>query len=100
MWPSLAKLLEMSENSRLEALHDHPGVAHNYPIYIDALFVAELLKLFPVNCVPLSVMTEFSTSKHWIMLVTNFTTCSEVILMIGHALIHLVNLSIMTRTCV
>jgi hypothetical protein len=56
--------------------------------------------LFPVNCVPLSVMTEFGTSKRWIMLVTNFTTCSEVILMICHTSIHLVNLPTATRTCV
>jgi hypothetical protein len=48
----------------------------------------------------LSMMIEFGTLKQWMALVTNLTACSEVIFVIGQASVHLVNLSIMTRTCV
>jgi hypothetical protein len=45
-------------------------------------------------------MIKFGTQKRWMMLVMNFMVCLEVIFMIGHASIHLVNLSIATKTCV
>jgi hypothetical protein len=56
--------------------------------------------LLLMNYVPLSVMIEFGTPKCWTMLVTHFIACLEVIFVISHVSIHLVNLSIVTRTCV
>jgi hypothetical protein len=45
------------------------------------------------------VMFEFGTPKRWTMLVTNFIACPEVTFAISHASMHLVNLSIATKTC-
>jgi hypothetical protein len=76
---------------------------HCGPIYMDVgkwYSSQNSSNLFMVNYVPLSMMIEFGTPKRWMMLVMNFTACSEVILEIGHASIHLVNLSTTTRTCV
>jgi hypothetical protein len=75
-------------------LHDHhislldlsicTTVGHCSLIYTDVVFVADSRNMLLVNCVPLSVTIEFDTPKWWMMLVMNFTACSEVILVIGH----------------
>ena len=49
-----------------------------------------------VNCVPLSVMMEFGTPKRWMIPRKNSTACSELIMGIGRASIHFVNLSTLT----
>ena len=54
------------------------------------------MNFLPVNCVPLSVMMEFGTPKRWTMSRKNSTTCSDLIVDIGRASIHFVNLSIVT----
>jgi hypothetical protein len=54
---------------------------------------------FPVNCVPLSVMMEFGTSKRWMMFVKNDTACSDLMLVKGRTSIHLENLSMATNRC-
>ena len=51
---------------------------------------------FPVNWVPLSVMIEFGTPNLKTMSVKNNTACSDLILPMGRASIHLENLSIAT----
>src|SRR6185369_1985281 len=50
----------------------------------------------PVNWVPLSVMIEFGTPNLKMMSVKNRTACSDLILPMGRALIHLENLSTAT----
>jgi hypothetical protein len=54
---------------------------------------------FPVNYVPLSVMTEFGTPKRWMMFVKNATACSDLMLVRGQTSIHLENLSMATSRC-
>ena len=49
-----------------------------------------------VNYVPLSMMMEFGTPKRWMMSRKNSTACSDLIVEIGRALIHFVNLSTVT----
>ena len=49
-----------------------------------------------MNYVPLSVMMEFSTPKRWVMSRKNSTACSDLIVEIGQASIHFVNLSMVT----
>jgi hypothetical protein len=43
--------------------------------------------------VPLSVMMQLGTPKRWTMSVKNSTACSDLMLVIGRASIHLENLS-------
>src|SRR6185295_9612705 len=52
-----------------------------------------LKNFLPVNWVPLSVMIEFGTPNLWTMSVKNCTACSDLILAMGQASIHLENLS-------
>ena len=54
------------------------------------------MNFLPVNCVPLSVMMEFGTPKRWMMSRKNSTACSDLIVEIGQASIHFVNLSMVT----
>ena len=54
----------------------------------------------PVNYVGLSVMMEFGTPKRWMMSRKNNTACSDLIVEIGRASIHFVNLSTTTSKCV
>ena len=49
-----------------------------------------------VNYVPLSVMMEFGTLKRWMMSRKNSIACSDLIMEMGRASIHFVNLSIVT----
>jgi len=49
-----------------------------------------------VNCVPLSMMMEFGTLKHWMMSRKNSTACLDLIAEIGRASIHFVNFSTVT----
>jgi hypothetical protein len=58
-----------------------------------------LRNFFPVNYVSLSVIIEFGTLKRWMMSVKNLTVSSDLIFAIGHASIHLVNLSTTTSRC-
>ena len=51
----------------------------------------------PVNWVPLSVMIEFGTPNLKTMSVKNRIACSDLILAMGQASIHLENLSIATN---
>ena len=53
-----------------------------------------------VNYVPLSMMMEFGTPKRWTMSRKNNTACSDLIIEIGRASIHFVNLSTATSKCV
>jgi hypothetical protein len=53
-----------------------------------------------MNCVPLLVIITLGTPNQWIMSVKNRTTCSERMLVIGQASIHLENLSKATSGCV
>ena len=54
------------------------------------------INFLPVNYVPLSVMMEFGTPKRWTMLRKNSMAYSDLIVEIGQASIHLVNLSMVT----
>ena len=54
------------------------------------------MNFLPVNCVPLSMMMEFGTPKRWMMSRKNITTCSDLIVEIGRASIHFVNLCTVT----
>jgi hypothetical protein len=45
------------------------------------------------------MIIELGIPKQWTMLVTNLTTCSEVIFVIDQASIYLVNLSTKTNMC-
>src|SRR6185312_12933920 len=56
--------------------------------------------LLPVNWVPLSVMIEFRTPNLKTMSLKNRTACSDLILPMGRASIHLENLSTATSKCV
>ena len=56
--------------------------------------------LFPVNCVPLSVMIELGTPKQWMMSRKKPTASSDLILATGRASIYFVNLSTETSRCV
>jgi hypothetical protein len=104
----LAILVQPIENMRLETLQNHvvgvldllvhAGVSHGCPIDMDVVLIAELEEFFPMNCVPLSVMMELGTPNRWIISVKNATTSCDLILEIGLASIHLVNLSTATRT--
>ena len=49
-----------------------------------------------VNYVSLSMMMEFGTPKRWMMSRKNSTACSDLIVEIGRASIHFVNLSMVT----
>jgi hypothetical protein len=60
------------------------------------MVVVEIHKLLPVNWVPLFVMMQLGTPKRWTMSVKNITTCSDLMLVIGRASIHLENLSMAT----
>jgi hypothetical protein len=55
-----------------------------------------LKNFFLVNCVLLLVMMEFGTPNRWLISRKKSTTCSDLILVIGHASIHLENLSTTT----
>jgi hypothetical protein len=68
-------------------------------VHTDVVVVAEVQELFPVNCVPLSVMIEFGTPNRWMMLVKNAIACSDLMLVKGRTSIHLENLSMATRRC-
>jgi hypothetical protein len=50
----------------------------------------------PVNWVPLSVIMQLGTPKRWTMSVKKSTACSDLMLVIGQASIHLENLSMAT----
>ena len=63
---------------------------------MDVAAITKLEEFFPVNCVPLSVMMEFGTPKQWMMSRKNNTACLDLIVEIGRASIHLVNLSMVT----
>jgi hypothetical protein len=43
------------------------------------------------------MMMQLGTPKRWMMLVKNSTACSDLMLVIGRASIHLKNLSMVTR---
>jgi hypothetical protein len=51
-------------------------VCHSSPINPDVVFITELEDFFSVNCVPLSVMMEFSSPNRWMILMKKSTTCS------------------------
>jgi hypothetical protein len=75
-------------------------MSYGDPVHTVVVVVAEVQELFPVNCVPLSVMIEFGTPKRWMMLVKNATACSDLMLFRRRTSIHLENLSIATNRCV
>jgi hypothetical protein len=75
-------------------------VSYGGPVHTDVVVFAEVQELFPVNCVPLSVMIEFGTPKRWMIFVKNATTCSNLMLVKGRTSIHLENLSMPTSRCV
>jgi hypothetical protein len=58
-------------------------VSYGGPVHTDVVVLAEVQELFPVNCVPLSVMMEFGTPKRWMILVKNATACSDLMLVKG-----------------
>jgi hypothetical protein len=60
------------------------------PVHADLVFVQKLLEF------PLSVMIEFGTPNRWMMSVKKDTACSARRFVIGHASIHLENLSTST----
>ena len=76
------------------------GVRHGGPIDADVVFIAESKELFPMNCVPLSIVMEFGTPKRWTISRKNSTACSDLIIEISRASIHFVNLSTVTSKCV
>jgi hypothetical protein len=65
-------------------------------VHTDVVVVAEVQELFPVNCVPLSMMIEFGTPNRWMMLVKNAIACSDLMLVKGRTSIHLDILSMAT----
>jgi hypothetical protein len=71
-------------------------VRHGVPIDAYFVFIAEPEDFFLVNCVPLSMMMEFGTPNWWMISVKKSTACSDLILVSGHASIHLENLSMAT----
>jgi hypothetical protein len=75
-------------------------VSYGGPVHTDVVVLAEVQKLFLVNCVPLSMMMEFETPKRWMILVKNATACSDLILVKGRTSIHLENSSMATSRCV
>ena len=50
-----------------------------------------------MNYMPLSVMMEFGTPKWWMMSRKNSTACLDLIMEIGRASIHFINLSMVTN---
>ena len=54
------------------------------------------MNFLPVNCVSLSVMMEFGTLEQWMMSRKNIMAYSDLIVEIGRASIHFINLSMVT----
>jgi hypothetical protein len=75
-------------------------VSYGDPVHTDVVVFAEVQELFPVNCVPLSVMMELGTPKRWMIFAKNATACSDLMLVKGQTSIHLENLSMATSRCV
>jgi hypothetical protein len=75
--PPSAELVELVEDSRLDALQNHvirtldlpigAGVRHNSPIDVVVVVITESKEFFPMNCVLLSVMMEFRTLELWMI---------------------------------
>jgi hypothetical protein len=70
---TVAELIEVVVDPWFEPLQNHTvgtlhlpirhGMSYGGPVHTDVVVVAEVQELFSVNCVPLSVMIEFGTSK-------------------------------------
>jgi hypothetical protein len=75
-------------------------VSYGGLVHTDVMVLAEVQELFPVNCVPLSLMMESGTPKRWMIFVKNATACSDLMLVKGRTSIHLENLSMATSRCV
>ena len=71
----------------------HAGVRHGGPIDVDVVFIIESEELLPSELHAIVHDNGVRDSKVWTISRKNSTACSDLIVEIGRATIHFVNLS-------